>query len=408
MKFAELLQKYKDGSATDEEKRLVVEELEKNELINEYLSDKLLSELPTAESSDQQELKKIQSAVNRRLWKMVGICAAILLGAGALVYYVGLPAYNRQFYDPLAAVEGVPDIREGKTEANETYINSFSPLYLSASAFTELHCPGSTVFSAEAEPLGFGAYHVRISSVHAFDGQKDFTCKVVKGEQQQGINRQWFFKTPLAGVFYERGPDEVVFVDDNGAEHREQQADSRELYRDALPDLPKSAQISAYISFPQDVTLEELLKLEEEWADCSINWAAVRTSDSSYYRQMGFAMNNGGQILEPTEEFEAMFPAISLLGRNKYGETDAELLKEHFRSLLRYMSHQEDFLKALCAVNGHSAKDYKEALNYIDENGIGVYGVYVIGSKEGIMALEQRPEVNSFMIEDIKLSIFSS
>ena len=35
MKFAELLQKYKDGSATDEEKRLVEEELEKDELINE-------------------------------------------------------------------------------------------------------------------------------------------------------------------------------------------------------------------------------------------------------------------------------------------------------------------------------------------------------------------------------------
>ena len=88
------------------------------------------------------------------------------------------------------------------------------------------------MFSAEAEPLGFGAYHIRISSVHAFDGQKDFTCKVVKGEQQQGINRQWFFKTPLAGVFYERGPSEVVFVDDNGVEHREQQADSREKVLD--------------------------------------------------------------------------------------------------------------------------------------------------------------------------------
>ena len=45
MKFHELLERYKNNTATEEEIRLVEEELEKNELINDYLSEHLLENL---------------------------------------------------------------------------------------------------------------------------------------------------------------------------------------------------------------------------------------------------------------------------------------------------------------------------------------------------------------------------
>ena len=45
MKFQELLDRYKNNTATDEEIALVEEELEKNELINDYLSEHLLENL---------------------------------------------------------------------------------------------------------------------------------------------------------------------------------------------------------------------------------------------------------------------------------------------------------------------------------------------------------------------------
>lgn len=414
MNFAELLQKYKDGSATEEERRLVEEEIEKNELINEYLGEQLperppLGELPLDSVSEKQEIKKINRAVNRKLLNMTCIVMALLIAAGAFVYYVALPAYDAQFYNPLASVEGVPDVRDGENEQNQAYIESFSPLYLSARAFTELHCPGWDVYDVKAESLGMGKYDVKISSQHYFNGKNEFTCVIDKGEQVQGIASDWFFDTGLTGVFYDKGPQVVMFVQDDGSYTYAQEESSRAMYRDALPDLPKSSQISAYVSFTEDVSMEEMLSLEEEWDGCGIYWAAVRPNDSSYFHEIGIGVSGGGLVLEPTEEFEEMFPFFCQHGE-KYRESElseAEKLAVHFTSQLKYMSRQEDFIHALCAVNGYSAIDYQEILDYIEQNGIKIYGVYVIGDRDSMIALEQRKEINSFMIEDIKLSIFS-
>ena len=76
MKYKELLEKYKNGLATEEEKQIIEQEIEKYEAIEEYLSDIIdndyadLTELPMIEKNTSETIN-IKKSVNKRLRKVV-------------------------------------------------------------------------------------------------------------------------------------------------------------------------------------------------------------------------------------------------------------------------------------------------------------------------------------------------
>ena len=410
MTFAELLQKYKDGTATEEEIRLVEAELEKSEAINEYLGEKIeqLADWEDWEKEFTSDSKKIRGAVNRKLWKMVLLVLLILVLLGALLYYVALPLYNEQFYDPYEVAEGVPDLRV-KTEENQGYYETFTPLHVNIEAFLDLHCPGWMLQNEKVEALGLGRYetHIEVITGHTV---KEYTAMVDKGEIQQGINPEWFFPTPHMGRFFDKGSDHfvVTFVDENGNSTRKQQEDSRSRYREELQKLPESAVMTAYVSFDDNMTVEELLAWEKE-IDTSVIWAAVESGENSSLSEVGFDVHMGGQILETTEEFDALFPYLDVNSVNsKDAEDMAAIYEQHYKSLLNYMSYQEDFLHAFCTVNSYdSTSAYREALAYAEEQGVQIYGAVLSGSRDAMLQLEQRNEINSFLIDDVRLSQYS-
>ena len=222
MKFAELLQRYKDGTATEEEIRLVEEEIEKNELINDFISQELpqLEEFSLLREENKQEAKKIASAVNRKLWKIIGTATALITAAALLVNYVALPYYNNLFYNPNKVAEGVPDLRE--REDYEQYMETFTPLFMNVDVFLDLFFPGWMAQQEKIYPLGMGEYDVLIEINNTFDGQESFSARLNKGEIEQGIEKEWFFPTPTAGRFYEKGSRyfRVSFVDKTAMRRR--------------------------------------------------------------------------------------------------------------------------------------------------------------------------------------------
>lgn len=408
MRFAELFEKYKNGSASPEERALVEEEIEKSELINDYLSEQLpdLELTPPQEDSASQELRQIRRAVNRQLRRTAALTGAILLGAAAFAYFVGLPLYDRCFYNPLAAVEGVPDLREAASEERQ-YLEDFSPLYLSGRAFTELHSPGWVLMDARAKSLGLGQHDAYFYMVNSVQGERRFNCRVDRGSQvQDGLSSQWFFPVPTAGVFYDRGPQNVVYVQEDGSETTAQQPDSRQLDREKLERLPDSCLTSAYITFPEDWSLEQAFRWEEEWEGAQLVWLGVRTCDHNYFEPLGFDVYSGGLVLETTEEFDQLYPSFDHTG--DWGKLPRQeqipYLEEHFCSLLRYLSQQKDFLDAFCRVNSYNdVSSYTEALDYVQEKGLKVYGAYVEGSPKALLALEESPLCHSFDLDEIKL-----
>ncbi len=409
MNFKELLQKYKDGTASREERLLVEEEIAKNELINEYLSEQI-DVLPSMEALEQdfsEDARKIKTALNRRIWAIVLAVVMAVVVAFALAKYVALPLYDKQFYNPYEVAEGVPDLRE--REDYQAYMDVFNPLNVNVDVFLDLFCPGWYAEDEVVRSLGMGNYDILIRINKGMGNNREYSVRLEKGELQQGLRSEWFFPTPTAGRFYEKGSRHFIvsFVDENGNESRKQQADSRESYRQELTKLPESCVIESYITFKDNMTVEEMLEWRRN-VNATISWVAVETGEESCLDEIGFDVDCGGFVLETTEEFDAMFPYLQINSSNtKYGEETAEQYEQHYKSMLKYMTYQEDFLNAFCDVNSKSnMEDYEKALSYAEENGISIYGAVIVGDRNEMIELEQREEINSFVISDVKLSIY--
>ena len=103
MTFRELLEKYKEGTLTEEEKKLVEDELEKNEAINDYLAENLdltSSFNSTEEIQSDITTSKVRKTVNHRLLKVVALSVIIVFAILFSVKYIVSPLISSQYYNP--------------------------------------------------------------------------------------------------------------------------------------------------------------------------------------------------------------------------------------------------------------------------------------------------------------------
>lgn len=77
-----------------------------------------------------------------------------------------------------------------------------------------------------------------------------------------------------------------------------------------------------------------------------------------------------------------------------------EAYTKHFTSLLKYMNDRE---KAVTALDFNSAKKdyYKNALNYVEKNGINIYGFLVYGEARELLEFVNYGEIKSIEIKDV-------
>lgn len=393
MTFRDLLEKYKNGTATPEEIALVEEELEKNELINDYLSAQLFASAPEPLPVDNIQIKKVRSSVRREFWKMTALCCAILILLGAVVKMVVLPAYNNRFYNPAAAFEHGPE-----------YI---TPFKVDINIFSNLHCPGWGVVSAYAEPLGFGEYDVNLSFFNLYHDQQSHRLRVTRGKVD--YPRYTIpFHMPTAGAFYDRGSQNVYYIDENGRETTCQNPEDLQYYLDEIAQLPKNSRISAYISFTEDFSLAQLVNLKKSFPELSFRWAAVRATDDEYFHNdIGFPIDSGGISFEDISSLSD-YPCLDLHSfswEKTAPRQQAEMLESYFTSMVKYMSTRQEFLTAFCDFNGFDAQLYTEVLQYVEENGVKVYGLLIDGSPEDILSFAKLPTTNSLMVTDAKFSV---
>ena len=153
MSFKSIFEKYKNGTATEEEIKIIEDEIEKNELINDYLSEKIFEKIDKIDIG-VEDTKGIKKAVNKKLRKINFLSVLSVLLAFLCINYLILPAYNSLFYNP--SVKLTNEFNQNK-------------LFIDMSAFTELHFPGYTTSEAEVEALGLGKYDVRINQENTFE-----------------------------------------------------------------------------------------------------------------------------------------------------------------------------------------------------------------------------------------------
>ena len=151
MTFRELLDKYRAGQASEEERALVEAELEKSEAIADYLAEQVEDALGAAETqAPAGEVWHIQKKVNRRLRRTAVWAACIVLAALLGVRFVVSPLVSSLYYQPNekgfgTGIEGEPD-------------PEYDAITLDLTALYSLIAPGDTVNSVTAQPEGFGRY----------------------------------------------------------------------------------------------------------------------------------------------------------------------------------------------------------------------------------------------------------
>ena len=77
--------------------------------------------------------------------------------------------------------------------------------------------------------------------------------------------------------------------------------------------------------------------------------------------------------------------------------------RQHFVSLLNYLSNQKKFLAMMEKDNSnYTTKELKEMVSYIKKNGIKVYGFTTIADKETLLKLSKQSEVYEIYTEEVR------
>lgn len=397
MSFKDIYEKYINNEASEEEIKIVEEEIEKNEIISEHLCNKIdddlfnvNSNIDTSHLDENHEikssgynkknneedilLKNINRKIRNKFLKAVLASVVIVISILAGAKYIVSPMMDSKYYNP-------------STERGD-----FSTQFLTdISVFTELHFPGVITSYTNEESLGYGKYNVKITQSNTFKNTETTYDGVINKGNLEYIESD-FYKYPVMNVFkYGVYPFDDAF-------------DDAKLELEELKQLPSTSQVSAYISFNEDIDMKEITKMIEKYDDLYFSWVGIRTCDKNIQQlpQMGFESSGSGIILEGFENSED-YPYLELANIDK--AYSADIYENHFKSLVKYMIDNKDFIE-LQHPNAHTFT-YEDTLKYVEKNGVKSYGVLVNGSKDSILKLRENKFVYNLNIDDVKVSRYS-
>jgi hypothetical protein len=131
-----MLEKYKSGTATKEERQMVEAEIAKSEAINDYLSAQIMEAIPyetnaplSSAFAGQTEAAKIRKHMNRKLGGVVTASVSIVIAIVCVVQFAVFPIINSSYYNPL----------DGRQYTAGT---EWGQMSIDMSVFSELHMQG--------------------------------------------------------------------------------------------------------------------------------------------------------------------------------------------------------------------------------------------------------------------------
>lgn len=384
MNYKELLEKYKAGTATPEERAAIERDLEKYESINEYLADGLIDS-PSQPSGAVKKDAAFAGRVRKNIFKRFILTAAItvaIVAAGVLAtFYIISPLIDKEGYQP---IQSRNEEQYGKTK-----------LMIDLAVFSELHFPGIITNSTSSLPLGFGQYDVEFTQWDVFKSTfEQYTCRI-ENNRFKNLTSSFYHQFPAVNTF-KHG---IYMTNDLWEE-----GDAPAL--DELRKLPETAYVKAYVSFKEDIPIDDALHFRERFHNLYFIWIAVRCCEKNRQQlpQIGFEPTGAGTVIQEGPVDQEEYPYLELAWADKLLENKDIIT--HFTSLLKYMSDNMDFIKLMDA--GVVPDDiYPKSLDYIEKNGIQSYGVLVMGRAKELLALRESPEVDGLMIDNVKISVYS-
>ncbi len=371
MDFEEAFERYKAGTAAEDEKALVERELEKNRLISEYLADDYEADY-TAGESPASELKNVRKSIRKRSRNIIIVTLAVAAALALVFNFAGVPLLNSLYYNPMT--------------------HEYSPysydIDVSLSAYTELFFAGYYHSGTVIKRAGIGRYDMTIIRSDMTTGESDFLAAVL---DKNILSAPYALTAGLLPVnVFARASYPFYNLD----------PEREKMYDKELAELPGYITVTADVSFSEDLTMGQLLDLMRGRA-VNFLWAGIRNTpeDAQLFPLCGMDLTGAGPVYENVSDTYPSFELNMSPGKDALSAEDYE---NHFTSLLRFMIDHTRFLEAL-----KTERDYESycryVLDYVTKNGVKTYGVMVIGSAADILALKDSGVVSQ--IRPIKADI---
>lgn len=373
MTFREMIKLYQEGALEDKQTEMVRDELEKHEAISDYLYE--ASQFPdldgmgavVTDDNDGQEAKDfskmVRKAIRRAFIKMGIIVGGAILAIVLAVIFLLPDLVSGFYYNPNEVVGS-------STSANET-----NRMSLDMAVYSELFLPAKYRDTVIAEELGYGKYYITIPQTITYNG----TFSTVAGVLER--NKLTLYSPDLLSGYPANAfvlPEDIVWP------HRGMgAAGSAEDAFASLQELDDDAVYTAYF------TLDALADYESLYEQVGNAWYAVY-NEPGYYA--GFWSSQIGSVFDWDQE---KYPLLSTLhSGGSIEEIDAnaasaDAMKTHFMSMLRYMQDHPEVLKMF----GNEDPQLGDAIEYVEANGLQIYGFAVIASKETILELAEAENI---------------
>lgn len=389
MKFKELLDKYKNGIATDEEKMMIEEELEKHENIEEYLNEKIDINFLSLEK-DQGRIDdniSIKKSVNNRLRASVFKTLSIVIISVIIIVFILSPIMGNFYYNP-------SKISVGKKNSN---------IEFDLKAFTDLNLPGYKLASSvDIHSLGFGVYDIWFYRRNLYTQENNNISLKIKRDELSTTSENNFTEMYINFMSIKH-PHFITDIET---------AQQKERVLDHIKKLSPVSYTSTYITFYEDLTMDELRDLQGKYTDVDFIWAGIRTSNPSepINTITGFGLNFSGDPVAYDKPDEEKYPAFNFLdwtssGSGKVSTTSiwAVGYDLHYRSLLKYMIDREEAVNVFF-YNNLKTEYYQSSLDYVEEHGVKTFGILAYANAEDIIELIEDEDIRTVELDQVTAS----
>ena len=323
------------------------------------------NELPSL--PDEEELKKIRKSLKQQNRKTILICLVLILAVILAGVFVITPVLESIYWAPYTS----------------DYVQQGNDLKWMLEAYTELFQPGKEIQSVITGDTGFASNDLTLTRIDTATSEKEY----IGGTLTRGT-------LDLDYPFYEYGLERAFFQGNNNLP-QEMITHYRETAIERLAELPSFVTVKAIAFFPEDLTMAQLFQYQYDGRNgVTLKWVGVRNAPKDAEHApfaIGFSPHPGGSLALLNE----VYPEIGLIHVNK----DGSHLEEHFKSLLRFSADQLDKDKGIPIVT-LTGNYYRDALAYVEENGVVSYGCLVTGTPEGLLKWLEDGVASSMILTD--------
>lgn len=397
MKYSELIELYKQKKLDEQKMKEVEAEIEKHEAISEFLfeedipgfdndSDNIPEEAENSNSQTDAKFVKMINKSIRAAFIRLGVTVACLVLALVMFVQFALPKLvSEMYYNP-----------------EETITEQTKRFDLDIAVYTELFVPEQLREETIVKSRGYGEYEFALLQTSSYtDTFTDISGYIDK-------NQIVFYNSNIIKPFTSNAFVRVASDSLDSSQSLSKQISENDLViysaagtkkdaENAISKLDDEKFYNAYVSLDRVMSYEDFVSFLEATGYEGVVWCAPMVSGGAT-NDIGFFYEQGsGTEIEWDEEKYPRLKLWNIISDEK-AMKDIKTAKQHFTDMLSYMSEQTSF----CEMMGIDADKLSKSEQYIDENGLNIYGFMVITQKDEIKKLFDNENVFTIYTTAVK------